>query len=110
MSEGENAETLAEAAARREAAHSQWQKALARARDRFRPANLRDEAIEHAAEAIGNAADEAARLAVRHKGKLALGGSLIALVAARKPLWSWLKPQVARVRTKIDTLRDKASD
>ena len=63
----EGVESLAEVSARRLAARSQWQKALARAKDRFAPANLRDEAIETAAEKIGNAADQAAGLAWTHR-------------------------------------------
>jgi len=82
----DGAESLAEVSARRLAARSQWQKALARAKDRFAPANLRDEAIETAAEKIGNAADQAAGLAWAHRGKIALAGLLGGLFFARKPI------------------------
>lgn len=84
--EDDGAESLAEVSARRIAARSQWQKALARAKDRFAPANLRDEAIETVAEKVGNAADQAAGLAWAHRGKIALAGLLGGLFFARKPI------------------------
>jgi len=96
--EDDGAETLAEVSARRLAARSQWQKALARAKDRFAPANLRDEAVETAAEKIGSAADKAAGLAWAHRGKIVLAGLLGGLFLARKPIAQNAAPLAAKAR------------
>lgn len=94
--------SLAEVAARRTAAHSQWQKALARARERFTPSNMRDEAIHNAAEAIGGAADKAATTAWAHRGKLALAGLAGGLVYFRKPVARVAGPLAAQAKASID--------
>lgn len=104
--EDEGAESLAEVSARRLAARSQWQKALARAKDRFAPANLRDEAIHTAAEKIGDAADTAAGLAWAHRGKLALAGLLGGLFLARKPLGKAVAPLADKARHQAEKARE----
>lgn len=102
----DGAESLAEVSARRLAARSQWQKALARAKDRFAPANLRDEAIETAAEKIGNAADQAAGLAWTHRWKIALAGLLGGLFLARKPITKTAAPLADKARAQAEKARD----
>lgn len=104
--DGDGAESLAEVAARRLAARSQWQKALARAKDRFAPANLRDEAIETAAEKIGNAADQAAGLAWAHRWKIALAGLLGGLFLARKPIAKAAAPLTDKARAQAEKARE----
>lgn len=106
----DGAESLAEISARRLAARSQWQKALARARDRFAPANLRDEAIETAAEKIGHAADHAAGLAWAHRGKIALAGMLGGLFLARKPIARNAAPLADKAKTGLGRLGTKLRD
>jgi hypothetical protein len=103
----DGAESLAEVSARRLAARSQWQKALARAQDRFAPANLRDEAIETAAEKIGNAADKAAGLALAHRGKIALAGLLGGLLLARKPIARNAAPLADKAKAGLGRLGTK---
>lgn len=93
--------SLAEVSARRTAAHTQWQKALARAKERFKPANMRDEAIHNAAEAVGGAADKAASAAWAHRGKLALAGVLGGLVVFRKPVAKVAGPLAAKAKVSI---------
>lgn len=93
--------SLAEVAARRMAARTQWQKALARAKERFTPGNVKDEMVENAAETIGNAADKAATAAWAHRGKLALAGLLGGLFFARKPLAKASAPLATKARTKV---------
>lgn len=102
----DGAESLAEVSARRLAARSQWQKALARAKDRFAPAHLRDEAIHTAAEKIGGAADHAAGLAWAHRGKLALAGLLGALFFARKPIARATAPLADKARHQAEKARE----
>lgn len=102
----EGVESLAEVSARRLAARSQWQKALARAKDRFAPANLRHEAIETAAEKIGNAADQAAGLAWTHRWKIALAGLLGGLFLARKPITKAAAPLADKAREQAEKARD----
>lgn len=104
--EDDGAESLAEVSARRLAARSQWQKALARAKDRFTPANLRDEAIETAAEKIGNAADQAAGLAWAHRGKIALAGLLGGLFFARKPIAKAAAPLADKAKLQAGKARE----
>lgn len=104
--EDDGAESLAEVSARRLAARSQWQKALARAKDRFAPANLRDEAIETAAEKIGNAADQAAGLAWTHRWKIAMAGLLGGLFLARKPIAKATAPLGEKARQQATKARD----
>ena len=104
--EDDGAESLAEVSARRLAARSQWQKALARAKHRFTPANLRDEAIETAAETIGNAADQAAGLAWAHRGKIALAGLLGGLFLARKPIAKVAAPLADKAKLQAGKARD----
>lgn len=94
----ENAPSLAEVTARRVAARSQWQKALARAQERFAPANLRDEAVHNVAETIGGAADKAATMAWAHRGKLALTGLLGGLLYFRKPVAKAVAPLAGRAK------------
>lgn len=103
--EDDGAESLAEVAARRLAARSQWQKALARAKDRFAPANLRDEAIHTAADKIGNAADHAAGFAWAHRGKIALAGLLGGLFLARKPIAKATAPLAEKARAQASKAR-----
>lgn len=104
MSDDDALHAVTEQAARRLAARSQWQQALLRARERFAPAALKDEMIDKAADTVAGVADEAARLAWAHKGKVALAGAVAALVAARKPLARAAAPLVrdlgARLRRK----------
>ncbi|WP_017672562.1 hypothetical protein [Blastomonas sp. AAP53] len=95
------AQSLAEVSARRLAARSQWQMALARAKDRFAPANLRDEAIDTAAHAVGNAADRGASLAWAHRGKIALAGLLGGLFLARKPIREAAGPLTTKAKGQI---------
>lgn len=104
--EDDGAESLAEVSARRLAARSQWQKALARAKDRFTPANLRDEAIETAAEKIGNAADQAAGLAWAHRWKIALAGLLGGLFFARKPIAKAAAPLADKAKLQAGKARE----
>lgn len=96
---------LAEVAARRMAARSQWQMALARAKDRFAPASVKEELISTAAETIGGAADKAASLALAHRGKIAvtglLGGVAAALVIARKPIARAAGPRAGQIAGEI---------
>lgn len=91
--------SLAEMAARRAAARSQWQKALARARERFSPSNMRNEALDTAADAIGTAADKAGALAWAHRGTLAVAGVLGGLFLARKPIGKVAVPMADQART-----------
>ncbi|MFN3818903.1 hypothetical protein [Blastomonas sp.] len=78
--------SLAEVSARRLAARSQWEKALARAKERFNPVNLRDEVVQTTADKIGGAADEAGAAAWAHRGKLAIAGLIGGIFLARKPI------------------------
>ena len=103
----DSAQTLAEVSARRLAARTQWQKALARAKERFAPANLREEAIDSAAETVGNAADKGAAFAWAHRGKIALAGLLGGLFLARKPIAKAAKPFATQARGKIGSTVDK---
>lgn len=96
--------SLAEISARRTAAHSQWQKALARAKERFTPGNMRDEAIHNAAETIGGAADKAASMAWAHRGKLALAGLLGGLVFFRQPVARTAGPLATKAKNAVTTL------
>lgn len=102
---------LAEVAARRLAARTQWQKALARAKDRFAPDNVKEEMIDQAADAIGGAADKAAALAWAHRGKVALAGLLGGLFLARKPLAKAAGPLAGKAGASIgkaaQALRDR---
>jgi hypothetical protein len=102
----DGAESLAEVSARRLAARTQWQKALARAKDRFAPANLRDEAIETAAEKIGHAADQAAGIAWTHRWKIALAGLLGGLFLARKPIAKAAAPLADKARGQAEKARE----
>ena len=102
----DGAESLAEVSARRLAARSQWQKALARAKDRFAPANLRDEAIETATEKIGHAADQAAGIAWTHRWKIALAGLLGGLFLARKPITKAAAPLADKARGQAEKARE----
>lgn len=104
--EDDGAESLAEVSARRLAARSQWQKALARAKDRFAPAHLRDEAIETAAEKIGNAADQAAGLAWAHRWKIAIVGLLGGLFLARKPITKAAGPIADKAKIQAGKARE----
>lgn len=104
--EDDGAESLAEVSARRLAARSQWQKALARAKDRFAPASLRDEAIETVAEKVGNATDQAAGLAWAHRGKIALAGLLGGLFFARKPIAKAAGPIAEKAKVQAAKARD----
>lgn len=103
--------SLSEMAARRVAARTQWQKALARAKERFSPANIRNEAVDTAADAIGAAADKAGALAWAHRGKLALASLLGGLILARKPICKVAAPMADQTRTSFRkaarTLRDR---
>ncbi len=103
----DSAQTLAEVSARRLAARTQWQKALARAKERFAPANLREEAIHTAADTLGNAADKGASLAWAHRGKIALAGLLGGLFLARKPIGKAAGPLASQARDKIGSTVDK---
>ena len=103
----DSAQTLAEMAARRLAARSQWQKALARARERFAPANLRDEAIDSAATTLSGAADKGAALAWAHRGKIALAGLLGGLFLARKPIAEVARPLAAQTKGAVGRTIDK---
>jgi hypothetical protein len=98
----EHEPSLAEVSARRTAAHAQWQKALARAKERFTPGNIRNEAIDNVAETVGGAADKAASLAWAHRGKLALAGLLGGLVVFRKPVAEVTGPLAAKAKGSID--------
>lgn len=103
--------SLAEVAARRLAARAQWQKALARAKDRFTPANLRNEAVESAADAIGGAADKAGAAAWAHRGKIAIAAILGGLLFARKPIAKAAAPMARQVKTAtekaVSSIRDR---
>lgn len=98
--------SLAEVAARRLAARSQWQKALARAKERFTPVNLRDEAVHTAADKIGTAADKVGTAAWAHRGKLAVAGLLGGVFLARKPIAEKGPPLVKQVRSALSTTAD----
>ncbi|MDM7955627.1 hypothetical protein [Blastomonas sp.] len=102
--------SLAEVTVRRTAAHTQWQKALARAKERFTPANVRDEAINNAAEAVGGAADKVGSLAWAHRGKLAIAGLLGGLVVFRKPVAEVAGPLAVKARASIDTATSAIKD
>ncbi|PXW71593.1 hypothetical protein C7451_11237 [Blastomonas natatoria] len=106
----DGAESLAEVSARRLAARTQWQKALARARDRFAPANLRDEALDAAAERIGTAADSAAGFAWAHRGKIALAGLLGGLFLARKPIARNVAPLAEKAKQGIEKTTARLRD
>jgi ElaB/YqjD/DUF883 family membrane-anchored ribosome-binding protein len=80
------APSLSEVSARRLAARTQWQMALARAKERFTPANLGNEMVEKAADTIGGAADKAGSAAWAHRGKIAVAGLLGGLLFWRKPI------------------------
>lgn len=103
----DSAQTLAEVSARRLAARTQWQKALARAKERFAPANLREEAIDTAADTLGNAADKGAAFAWAHRGKIALAGLLGGLFLARKPIGKAAAPLASQAKDKIGSTVDK---
>ena len=87
---------LAASAARRVAARTQWQKALARAKERFAPPNVTSEMIDRTADAIGGAADKTAALAWPHRIKIALVAVLGGLFLARKPIGKAAGPLAAR--------------
>lgn len=103
----ESAQSLAEMSARRLAARSQWQMALARAKDRFAPAHLRDEAIGAAADTIGHAADRGAAFAWAHRGKIALAGLLGGLFLARRPIGKAARPVAAQAKDQISKTLDR---
>jgi hypothetical protein len=103
----DSAQTLAEVSARRLAARTQWQKALARAKERFAPGNLREEAIHSAADTLGSAADKGASLAWAHRGKIALAGLLGGLFLARKPIAKAAAPLASQAKGKIGSTMDK---
>lgn len=94
--------SLAEISARRTVAHTQWQKALARAKERFTPANLKDEAVDTAANAIGDAADTAGAFAWAHRGKIAIAGLLGGLFFARKPITKVTAPAATKAKVALD--------
>lgn len=94
--------SLAEVAARRLAARSQWQQALARAKVRFNPVNMRNEAVDTAADAIGGAADKVGTVAWAHRGKLALAGVVSGLLFARKPITRVCAPLMEKTKASID--------
>lgn len=104
--EDDGAESLAEVSARRIAARSQWQKALARAKDRFAPANLRDEAIDKVVEKVGNAADQAAGLAWTHRWKIALATLFGGLFLARKPIAKAAAPMAEKAKVQAAKARE----
>lgn len=104
--ENDGAESLAEVSARRIAARSQWQKALARAKDRFAPANLRDEAIDTVAEKVANAADQATDLAWTHRWKLALAALFGGLFFARKPIAKAAAPMAEKAKVQAAKARE----
>ncbi|GGB60514.1 hypothetical protein [Blastomonas aquatica] len=98
----EHEPSLAEVAARRLAARSQWQQALARAQVRFNPVNMRNEAVETAADAIGGAVDKVGATAWMHRGKLAMAGVLSGLFFARKPISQACAPVIEKTKVSID--------
>ncbi len=106
QSPDEHEPSFAEVAARRVAARTQWQKALARAKERFTPANVADEAVDTAANTIGGAADKAAGFAWAHRGKLALAGLLGGLIYGRKPIAKATGPLVGKARASIGKARE----
>lgn len=112
QAEQAEAPSLAEVAARRLAARTQWQKALARARERFNPVNVRDEVIETAADKIGTAADKAGAIAWAHRGKLAVAGLIGGLFFARKPIAKAAAPLADQAKATIDkaaqAIRDRS--
>lgn len=106
--------SLAEISARRLAARTQWQRALARARERFTPANVSNEMVERAADTIGEAADKTATLAWAHRGKIALAGLLGGLFLARKPIAKAAAPLAGRAKEALGqaagAIRDRKKD
>lgn len=102
----DTAQSLSAMAARRLAARTQWQRALARAKDRFAPANLRDEAVGHTAEKIGGAVDRGGAFAWAHRGKIAVAGLLGGLFLARKPIAKTAGPLAAHARRHISKAAD----
>lgn len=102
--------SLAEIAARRVAARSQWQKALARAKERFDPVNMREEVIDTASDKIGTAADKAGAVAWAHRGKLAIAGLLGSLFFARKPIAKVTTPLAEQARTTFGKARQGLRD
>lgn len=98
----EHEPSLAEISARRTAAHSQWEKALARAKERFNPVNVRNEVVDTAANAIGEAADTAGSFAWAHRGKLAVAGLLGGLFFARKPIAKAAAPLTGQAKVSLD--------
>lgn len=98
--------SLAEVAARRLAARSQWEMALARAKERFAPSNVANEMIENTADTIGEAADKTASLAWAHRWKIALAGLLGGLFLARKPIGKNAGPIATRAKTSLSNAAD----
>lgn len=96
--------SLAEVSARRVAARTQWQKALARAKERFSPGNVREEMVETAADTVGTAVDKAGSVAWAHRGKLALAGIFGGLFLARKPIARVAVPAAEQARNRLGTL------
>lgn len=107
---GEHEPSLAEVAARRMAARTQWQKALARAKERFNPVNVRNEVVENAADTIGGAADKAGAVAWAHRGKLALAGVLGGLFFARKPIAKATAPLADQAKTAFGRAKQAVRD
>lgn len=93
--------SLAEISARRLAARTQWQRALARAKERFTPANVSSEMADRAAETIGQAADKTAAFAWAHRGKIALAGLLGGLFLARKPIAKAAVPLASKAKESL---------
>lgn len=98
--------SLAEVSARRLAARTQWQMALARAKERFAPANVATEIIDRTADTIGGAADKSASLAWAHRGKIALAALLGGLFVARKPIAKNAGPLAARAKVSLNDAAD----